>query len=145
MQPLIAKYQDDIDIKALYTDAVMLMHSWDFWNNDGTPKSWTPELVQHCQDILKQDPHHPAGLHYYIHVTEASRKPEVALASADSLIKLFPGVAHMVHMSSHEYERIGYYAKGVMANEEADRSLAVYDSLAKGLFTWLFMFLIIML
>jgi len=134
MQPLIAKYQNDFDIKALYTDAVMLLHSWDFWNNDGTPKSWTPELVQLCKDILKHDPHHPAGLHYYIHVTEASRKPEVALASADSLIKLFPGVAHMVHMSSHEYERFGYYAKGVIANEAADRSLAVYDSLAKGLF-----------
>ena len=135
MQPLIAKYPNDFDIKALYADAVMLIHAWDFWNNDGTPKSWTPELVQICKDILNYDPHHPAGLHYYIHVTEASRKPEVALASADSLLKLFPGVAHMVHMSSHEYERMGYYAKGVMANEAADRSLAVYDSLAKGLFT----------
>jgi len=131
LQPLIAKYPNDPDIKALYTDAVMLIHPWDFWNNDGTPKSWTPELVQYCKDILKQDPHHPAGLHYYIHITEASRNPEVALASADSLIKLFPGVSHMVHMSSHEYERFGYYAKGVRANEEADRSLVVYDSLTK--------------
>ena len=111
----------------------MLVHPWNFWNNNGTPKPWNPELVQYCKDILKQDPHHPAGLHYYIHITEASRKPEVALASADSLIKLFPGVAHIVHMSSHEYERIGHYAKGVMANEEADRSLGRYTSLAKGL------------
>ena len=135
LKPLIAKYAADIDVKALYTDAVMLIHSWNFWNNDGTPKSWTPELVEYCKDILHEDPHHPAGLHYYIHVTEASRRPEVALASADSLIKLFPGIAHMVHMSSHEYERIGYYTKGVHANEAADRSLALYDSLAKGLFT----------
>ena len=134
MKQLVAQYRDDIDIKALYTDAVMLIHSWDFWNNDGTAKQWTPELVQYCRDILKQNPQHPAALHYYIHVTEASRKPEVALASADSLIKLFPGVAHMVHMSSHEYERIGYYAKGVDANEKADRNLVIYDSLAKGLF-----------
>ena len=134
MKPLVSKYADDVDIKALYTDAVMLVHPWDFWNNDGTPKSWTPELVRYCEDILAKDPQHPAALHYYIHVTEASRKPEVALASADSLIKLFPGVAHMVHMSSHEYERIGYYSKGVIANEKADESLVLYDSLAKGLF-----------
>jgi tetratricopeptide (TPR) repeat protein len=133
MNPLVAKYLNDLDVKALYTDAVMLVHPWSFWNNNGTPKPWTPELVQYCKDILKQDPHHPAGLHYYIHVTEASRKPEVALTSADSLIKLFPGVAHMVHMSSHMYERIGYYAKGVKANEEADRSLGRYALLAKGL------------
>ncbi len=133
LKPLVAKFPNDIDVKALYTDAVMLLHSWDFWYNDGTPKIWTPELVQYCEDILKQDPHHPAGLHYYIHVTEASRKPEVALASADSLIKLFPGIAHMVHMSSHEYERIGYYEKGVDANEKADRALVIYDSLTPGL------------
>jgi tetratricopeptide (TPR) repeat protein len=133
LKPLVAKYPDDLDVKALYTDAVMLVHPWSFWNNNGTPKPWTPELVRHCEDILKKDPHHPAGLHYYIHITEASRKPDVALASADSLIKLFPGIAHMVHMSSHEYERIGYYAKGVHANEEADKSLGQYASLAKGL------------
>jgi tetratricopeptide (TPR) repeat protein len=133
LKPLVEKHANDLDIKALYTDAVMLVHPWSFWNNDGTPKPWTMELVQYCKEILKQNPHHPAGLHYYIHLTEASRKPEVALASADSLIKLFPGVAHMVHMSSHEYERIGYYAKGVVANEEADRSLGQYASLAKGL------------
>ena len=133
MEPLVTKYPDDIDIKALYTDAVMLVHPWTFWNNDGTPKQWTPQLVEYCQNILKKDPHHPAGLHYYIHITEASRKPEVALPSADSLIKLFPGVAHMVHMSSHEYERIGYYAKGVNANEKADSSLGLYASLATDL------------
>ena len=133
MKPLVAKYPEDLEIKALYTDAVMLVHPWSFWNNNGTPKPWTDELVQYCKDILKQDPHHPAGLHYYIHITEASRKPEVALASADSLVKLFPGVAHMVHMSSHEYERIGYYTKGVKANEEADKSLGRYASLAQGL------------
>ena len=133
MKPLVSRYPDDLDVKALYTDAVMLIHPWDFWKNDGTPKEWTNELVQSCEEILEKNPHHPAALHYYIHVTEASRKPQVALPNADSLIKLFPGVAHMVHMSSHEYERIGYYAKGVVANEKADSSLMLYDSLAKGL------------
>ncbi|HYK45407.1 MAG TPA: hypothetical protein VEV83_09575 [Parafilimonas sp.] len=133
LRPLVAKYPADLDVKALFVDAVMLVHPWDFWNTDGTPKSWTPELVQCCKDILAKDPHHPAALHYYIHVTEASRTPEVALPSADSLKKLFPGIAHMVHMSSHEYERIGYYAQGVEVNDEADESLGRYASLAQGL------------
>jgi tetratricopeptide (TPR) repeat protein len=133
LRPLVAKYHDDLDLKILYTDAVMLVHPWSFWNNDGTAKPWTAELVKHCEDVLSKDPHHPAALHYYIHLTEASRKADVALASADSLRKLYPGIAHMVHMSSHEYERIGYYAKGVQANEEADRSLGQYASLTTGL------------
>lgn len=134
MKELLNKYPEDLEIRALYVDAMMLVHPWDFWYNNGIEKEWTPELVAHCEKILQEDPQHPAGLHYYIHVTEASRKPEVALPAADSLLKLFPGVAHMVHMSSHEYERIGYYAQGVRANELADHSLVVYDSLAKGLF-----------
>lgn len=134
MKTLVTKYPNDIEIKALYTDAVMLLHAWNFWGNDGKPRSWTNELVKNCKDILEQNPQHPGALHYYIHVTEASRTPEVALFCADSLKKLFPGVAHMVHMSSHEYERIGYYALGVDANEKADASLVLYDSLAKGLF-----------
>jgi tetratricopeptide (TPR) repeat protein len=133
MKPLTVKYPNDPDIKALYVDAVMLVHPWDFWNNDGSPKAWTPELIQFCKSIMNSDPHHPAGLHYYIHLTEASRTPAVALANADSLIKLYPGIAHMVHMSSHEYQRTGEYIKGVEANEKADSSLGGYASLEKGL------------
>jgi tetratricopeptide (TPR) repeat protein len=133
LKEVVAAYAEDQDIKALYVDAVMLVHPWEFWNNDGSPKPWTPELVQYCEDILAKAPQHPAALHYYIHVTEASRRPEVALFSADSLLKLYPGVAHMVHMSSHQYERTGKYEKGVKANEAADRSLGQYDALAKNL------------
>ncbi|MGN6439590.1 MAG: tetratricopeptide repeat protein [Agriterribacter sp.] len=133
MKQLAVKYNNDPDIQSLYIDAQMLVHPWDFWNNDGSPKSWTPELLQICEAVLKQNAQHPAGLHYYIHITEASRKPEVALPNADSLLKLFPGIAHMVHMSSHEYERIGYFEKGVHANEAADESLGQYATIEEEL------------
>lgn len=130
---LILAYPEDLDIKALYVDAVMVIHAWDFWNNDGTSKAWTDELVHLCEEILKKNPDHPAALHYHIHLTEASRHPEVALPNADKLKDLFPGVAHMVHMSSHEYERNGLFEKGVMVNDLADQNLLRYDSLAKNL------------
>jgi tetratricopeptide (TPR) repeat protein len=133
LRELVVRYPDDDDIKALYVDAVMLIHPWNFWNNDGSSKEWTPELVNLCETILKNNPNHPGALHYYIHVTEASRNPTVALATADVLKDLLPGVAHMVHMSSHVYERTGLYAKGVNANDKADEDLVRYDSLAKNL------------
>jgi tetratricopeptide (TPR) repeat protein len=131
MKMLMKKYPEDLDIAALYVDAVMLIHPWDFWNNDGSPKPWTPELVKICELILKKQPLHPAALHYYIHVTEASRNPQVALASADILKDLLPNVAHMVHMSSHEYERNGLFARGVSVNEIADQDIMLYDSISK--------------
>ncbi|GAB4020415.1 hypothetical protein [Spirosoma koreense] len=126
---LMAEF-DDPDIKMLYVDAVMLIHAWDFWTPDGKPKPWTPEVVDLAEAVLKQTPNHPAALHYHIHLTEASRQPQVALANADKLKTLLPGVAHMVHMASHEYQRNGLYAQGVVVNDAADANLLHYDSLA---------------
>lgn len=130
---LIKKHPADADIKALYVDAVMLEHTWDFWQADGTPKTWTPELVAYCDEILKAHPTHPAALHYQIHLVEASRHPEKALQHADKLKDALPGVPHMVHMSSHMYQRNGLYAKGVEINKAASSLLVRYDSLASHL------------
>jgi tetratricopeptide (TPR) repeat protein len=133
LHELMSQFPEDLDIKIFYIDAVMLVHPWDFWNNDGSPKAWTMETVGLCEAVLKENPRHPAALHYYIHLTEASRHPEVALPGADILKDLLPGVAHMVHMASHEYQRNGLFAKGVEVNDLADRNLGNYASLAKSL------------
>ncbi len=133
MKKIIEQFPDDPEIKMLYIDAVMLMHAWDFWNTDGTKKSWTAEIVDMCGEVLKRYPDHPAELHYYIHLTEASRHPEVAIANAGALERLFPGIAHMVHMSSHAYQRNGQYAKAVKVNDKADDNLELYASMAGNL------------
>ncbi|CAG5069070.1 hypothetical protein DYBT9623_01805 [Dyadobacter sp. CECT 9623] len=133
MKSLVAEHPEEKEFKVLYIDAVMLLHAWDFWNRDGLAKSWTPELVALCQKVLKESPKHPAALHYHIHLTEASRNPGVALGSAETLRDLLPGVAHMVHMASHEYERNGLYYKGVEVNNLADDNLLRYDMVAKNL------------
>jgi len=130
---LVKKYPADPDIRALYIDAVMLEHSWDFWETDGTPKAWTPELVAYCAQILKEHPTHPAALHYQIHLVEASLHPETGLHSADILKNLMPGVSHMVHMSSHMYQRNGLYAEGVGINIKATLLQIYYDSMAPNL------------
>ncbi len=48
---------------------------------------------------------------------EASKNSKRAMASADRLGKLMPGVAHMIHMPSHIYIRNGEYKKGIIVNE----------------------------
>ena len=130
MSGLVRSYPGDDDIKALYIDAVMLEHKWDFYNMDRSPKQWTPELVGLCETILKNDPDHPAAMHYYIHVTEASANPSLALTSADRLKDDMPGAGHMVHMATHMYQRNGLFAKGVTVNEDANTSWNTEDSLA---------------
>jgi tetratricopeptide (TPR) repeat protein len=83
-----------------------------------------------CESILKDDPHHPAALHYYIHLTEASARPSLALAGAEALRNEMPGVGHMVHMATHMYQRNGLFLKGVTVNEDANTVYNTEDSLA---------------
>lgn len=120
---------EDPDLTMLYVDAIMLIHAWDFWTPEGKPKAWTQEVVSLTQDVLSNHPTHPGALHYLIHLTEASNTPEVALANAEKLKTQLPGVAHMVHMASHAYQRNGLFAQGVSVNDQADDNLIRYDSL----------------
>ncbi|MGG9972538.1 hypothetical protein ACQ33O_12160 [Ferruginibacter sp. SUN002] len=122
-------FNQDADIAALYADALMLQHPWDYWQHDGEPRPWTPEILSVLENILKTHPIHPGANHYYIHSIEASPKPQKAIASADRLGKLMPGVAHMVHMPSHIYIRSGNYKQGIKVNEMAVKGYANYSKL----------------
>jgi tetratricopeptide (TPR) repeat protein len=122
MARLYAKYPAHADIAALYADAMMLEHPWDLWNPDGTAKTWTPRIRQVLEKLLQKTPQHPGANHYYIHVMEPSPFASKALASANRLGKLTPGLSHTVHMPSHIYLRTGLYDQGVAVNEQAVKS-----------------------
>jgi tetratricopeptide (TPR) repeat protein len=130
MKGLIGKYPADRDIKALYIDGVMSEHAWDMFSPAGEARPWTPELVKYCEEILAADGNHPAALHYHIHLLEASHHPEATLASAEKLPQLMPGVAHMVHMASHSFQRTGLYARGAEINDTASAAQRVFVGLA---------------
>ena len=119
MKAAYRKYESNPDVASLYADALMLQHPWDLWNNDGTPKVWTPEIREVLEKLLAKTPEHPGANHYYIHVMEASPYFANALPSADRLGKLTPGLSHTVHMPSHIYLRSGHYKEGSLVNETA--------------------------
>lgn len=142
MQTLYSQYPSHADIAALYVDAMMIEHPWELWNINGTPKPWTPAIRSVLEKTLATSPEHPGLNHYYIHVMEPSPYPEKAMASADRLGRLNPGLAHMVHMPSHIYLRTGHYGKGYRANEEAvaqfNGYLDLYPPVAEGAFLYRF-------
>jgi tetratricopeptide (TPR) repeat protein len=110
------------DVQALYADAMMLQHPWDLWNNDGSPKAWTPRIREVLEKLLAKYPNHPGGNHYYIHLMEPSPFAGKALPSANRLGKTNPGLSHVVHMPSHIFLRTGNYQKGVDVNNNAVNS-----------------------
>ena len=119
MRTLSRKYPQDPLISTLLAESLMILHAWDYWEGNGKPKEWTPEILTVLEAALKYTPNHAGLNHYYIHAVEASRRPERALKSADMLEGLVPGAGHLVHMPSHIYIRTGLYQKGVEANEKA--------------------------
>lgn len=129
MKALFVRYNDDAEIGALYADALMNLHPWNFWEHDGRPKSWTPELMAVLESVIKKYPDHPGANHYYIHTMEASPFASKANASADRLGSLTPGLSHMVHMPSHIYIRTGEFEKGIKVNEAAVKEYYRYKKL----------------
>ena len=119
MKQLYSRFSADAEIGALYADALMNQHPWDLWQHNGLPKPWTPLIEKILENLLKFSPKHPGANHYYIHTMEASPYAYKAIASADRLGKLTPGLSHMVHMPSHIYIRTGQYEKGALVNTTA--------------------------
>ncbi len=120
------QFPSNTDIAVLYVDALMQEHPWDLWNVNGSPKKWTPLIEKTLEKILSKSPDHPGANHYYIHVMEPSPYFEKALASAERLGRLTPGIAHLVHMPSHIYLRSGNYQAGMNVNINAENSYQNY-------------------
>jgi tetratricopeptide (TPR) repeat protein len=118
------KYPKDPDIAALYAASFMNIGRWNYWNHDGSPVGDTGKIAAVLESALASRPDHPGTNHLYIHLMEASREPERALASADRLAATMPMAGHIVHMPSHIYVRVGQFEKAVASNvrsQEVDK------------------------
>jgi tetratricopeptide (TPR) repeat protein len=129
MKAAAEKFPENVDVLALYADAMMLQHPWDLWAVDGVPKPWQPAIQTVLEKVIKADPMHPGANHYYIHIVEASPNPEKALHSADILGKITPGLSHLVHMPSHIYLRTGNFDRGIANNVDAVKTYRQYSTL----------------
>jgi tetratricopeptide (TPR) repeat protein len=119
MRALFRAHPEDSDVGALFAEAMMDLRPWDLWADDGTPHPGTEEIVKTLEEVMAASPDHPLALHLYIHAVEASKTPERAVAAADRLRDLTPGLGHLVHMPSHIDVRVGQWQKAVAANQKA--------------------------
>jgi tetratricopeptide (TPR) repeat protein len=119
MREVWKKYPKDPDVGALFAEAMMNLRPWDQWTPDGNPQPGTDEIIATLDAVLKLNLNHPLANHLYIHAVEASPNPERAMAAADRLRNLQPGLAHNVHMPSHIDIRTGQWLKAVDTNAKA--------------------------
>ena len=126
MRGVAKAYPKDADVQALCAEALMDLHPWDLWTPEGTPRDWTPEILDFLERALALDPANPLALHLHVHAVEASPDPAQGLASADRLRDLVPGAGHLVHMPAHLYARVGRWADAAAANVRAIEADAHY-------------------
>ena len=119
-----AEHPDDLDVAALYADALMNLTAWQLWDiTTGEPaaQSRTLEAKEVLERGLAQPDgmEHPGLLHLYIHLMEMSPHPEEALAAADALRQLVPDGGHLHHMPTHIDVLCGDYERVVTDNARA--------------------------
>lgn len=117
-------HPNDLDVAALYVDALMNLTPWKLWNlKTGEPAAGARTLE--AKEILEAaftqpgGDRHPGLLHLWIHLLEMSSRPEEALEKANNLRQLVPDAGHLNHMPSHLDIICGHYGDAVIANTAA--------------------------
>jgi tetratricopeptide (TPR) repeat protein len=117
MKKVADRYPDDLDIVALYGDALFLLEPRRGTRDANAPN--VKRLHEVLESVLSRDVHHPGACHLYVHATESTVVPERAEACAEFLGKSIPGASHINHMPSHTWNEVGRWGDSVRSNLEA--------------------------
>jgi tetratricopeptide (TPR) repeat protein len=113
-------YPTDDVVVVLAGQAAMEVRPWDYWQADKqTPLPWGARALKLIETVLARNPDQPQAQHLYIHLTEASLSPGKAERAADMLEVAAPASAHLVHMPSHTFYRVGRFDAAIRANRRA--------------------------
>ncbi|CAK1360931.1 hypothetical protein CB0940_03649 [Cercospora beticola] len=136
MRPIYQGCPDDVDVAALFAEALMCMTPRGLWNLDtGEP---TGDHVLEARRVIEgafdsvKGINHPAHCHLYIHLLEMSPFPELALPAANRLRGMIPEASHMLHMPTHIDAAIGDYRRAIDSNEQAIMADDKYFAMTNG-------------
>ena len=124
MRHVYRAYPDDLDVAALFAEALMNLTPWALWDlATGAPAAGS-EAIE-IKEVLERaltagdGQTHPGVLHMYVHLMEMSAHPEDALRAGDWLRDLIPDAGHLRHMATHIDVLCGDYPRVVSANTAA--------------------------
>jgi len=127
MRAVHAAHRDDLDICALFAEAIMNRTPWALWDlpsgevAEGADTLEAIEVLEtafHDLDAAGAN-RHPGLLHMYIHLMEMSPHPERALTAGDALRELVPDAGHLCHMPTHIDVLCGHYQAVIESNGRA--------------------------
>lgn len=124
MREVYQAHPSDLDVAALFADALMNLTPWALWNiqtGEPAPDAATIEIRAVLEQALEsaEGRAHPGVLHLYIHLMEMSPRPEEALWVGDLLRNLAADAGHLRHMPTHLDVLCGDYRSVVSSNDAA--------------------------
>jgi tetratricopeptide (TPR) repeat protein len=124
MRDVHRAHPDDLDVAALFADALMNLTPWALWDQaTGEPAAGAAaaEAKEVLERALASDggQAHPGVLHMYIHLMEMSDRPEDALPAGELLRDLVPDAGHLRHMPTHLDVLCGDYRRVLSSNSAA--------------------------
>ena len=124
MREVYRAHPDDVDVAALFADALMNLTPWALWDrytglpSDGAATLEAKEVLERALD-RPGGREHPGLVHLYVHLMEMSPFPERALPVADQLRSLVPDAGHLIHMPTHIDVLCGDYKSTLESNLRA--------------------------
>ena len=131
MRNVYEKYPDHNEVATVYAVALFMLEKRRGYRDINDPN--IVRLHGVLEKVLADDIRHPGACHLYIHATESSQKPELALPCAEYLGSEIPGASHINHMPSHTWNELGMWGRSVKANTQAwhtDQKAAVGQGVA---------------
>lgn len=124
-------FPDDLDLTALFAEAIMNRTPWTLWDIKKGVASEGADTMEAIA-VLERAMARPAGmahaglLHMYTHLMEMSPTPERALKAGDALRTLVPDAGHLVHMPTHIDVLCGQYRDVIEWNQRANAADEIY-------------------
>jgi tetratricopeptide (TPR) repeat protein len=117
MAQVYEKYPDNHEVATVYAVALFMLEERRGYRDVNDPD--LIHLHEVLTGVLNEDIAHPGACHLYIHATESSQRPDLALECADYLGQSVPVASHIQHMPSHTWNEVGQWGLSVRANTAA--------------------------
>jgi tetratricopeptide (TPR) repeat protein len=117
MAEVYQKYPDNHEVATVYAVALFMLEERRGYRDLASDS--LIHLHEVLNGVLAEDITHPGACHLYIHATESSQAPELALDCAENLSASVPIASHIQHMPSHTWNELGMWGKSVRANTAA--------------------------
>jgi hypothetical protein len=116
MRNAYERFPEDPEVAYWFAEALMVLNAWQLYEYpSGKPLS--PDVVEVREVLelsLQKHPQHAGLCHMYVHLSEMSSTPEMALKYCEVLRNHHAG--HLVHMPTHIDVLVGDYERTVLDN-----------------------------